>query len=166
MNERHVSWFQVPFMWLVVGIPVTAIAVGLGMLGFSIASFDGVVVDDYYKRGKEINRVLARDRNASALGVSANLKFDIPSGKIFLNIDSKAELTLPDQIDLLVLHPTQSGKDEVIKLKNVYGKSYIAPLPALAKSRWYFQLGTDQWRLTTTAQLPVSETIGLHPLVD
>ena len=37
-------------------------------------SYSGLVVDDYYKKGKQINRVLARDRLAWELGLAAELR--------------------------------------------------------------------------------------------
>ena len=51
-------WYKVPFVWLVVGIPLSAVIMGGVILYFSIVSFDGLVVDDYYTEGKKINRVL------------------------------------------------------------------------------------------------------------
>ena len=69
-------WYKVPFVWLVVGIPLSAVIMGGVILYFSIVSFDGLVVDDYYTEGKKINRVLKRDKAAYIHGLRAQVQIE------------------------------------------------------------------------------------------
>ena len=93
-------WYQEPFAWLVLGIPVVAVLTGMIMLSLSIRGFDGLVVDDYYKRGKEINRTLERDQAAVDQALSAQLSME--PGRLVLfdvtqtNVHTVAPVTASD----------------------------------------------------------------------
>ena len=63
------NWKQEPLVWLLIAIPAAAVIMGIVMLTLAIKSYSGLVIDDYYKHGKQINRVLARDRFAHELGL-------------------------------------------------------------------------------------------------
>jgi len=54
-----ISWRQVPIIWMLVAIPPSSVVVGMIMLWFAIDSYDGLVVEDYHKQSKQINRRLA-----------------------------------------------------------------------------------------------------------
>ena len=69
------SWKTQPYVWMLILIPFSAVVVGMIMLTLAIKSDTGLVVDDYYKKGKQINQVLARDLAASTMGLSAALNF-------------------------------------------------------------------------------------------
>ncbi len=64
MAQAQTKWYRLPIMWLVIAIPLAAVIVGSILLTISIQTFDGLVEDDYYKKGKEIDRVLKRDMAA------------------------------------------------------------------------------------------------------
>ena len=49
MSNDSKPWYREPMVWLVISIPAAAVIVGLSMLGYSIASYDGLVAD-YGKR--------------------------------------------------------------------------------------------------------------------
>ena len=63
---------------MVLAIPAAAVVVGVVMLVLANVTWDGLVVDDYYRRGLEINRSLARDAEASRLGLRASVAFPAP----------------------------------------------------------------------------------------
>ena len=49
-------WYREFYVWLVIFFPVLAIVAGFYTLKLAIESDDGLVEDDYYKQGIEINR--------------------------------------------------------------------------------------------------------------
>ena len=71
-------WHREPLVWMVLAIPAAAVVAGAVMLVLANATWDGLVADDYYKRGLEINRSLARDEEAVRLGIHASLAFPGP----------------------------------------------------------------------------------------
>ena len=73
-REPPALWYREPLVWMVIAIPASSVVFGIFMLVVSIQSYDGLLVDDYYKRGMEINRVLDRDRAAARHGMSAQVR--------------------------------------------------------------------------------------------
>jgi hypothetical protein len=139
-------WYKEPWPWLLAIMPTTAVIAGSFTLWFAITSNDGLVVDDYYKEGKAINKTIERDRLAQSLGISARL---IPQGTV-LHMQLSGHLqTSPGKLTLKILHPTRSGDDHSVILA-WDGSSYTGILPHLASSHYRAQLTPEfgNWRLT------------------
>ena len=64
-------WYRQFWPWFLIAIPLFAVITGLFTVVIATVTSDGLVVDDYYKRGLSINRVLARDQQAAELGIKA-----------------------------------------------------------------------------------------------
>ena len=60
---------------MVLAIPASAVIAGAVMLVLANATWDGLVADDYYQQGMQINRSLARDAEAARLGLEAAVSF-------------------------------------------------------------------------------------------
>ena len=71
MNASR-AWYREPLVWLLISFPLTAVIAGFFTLYLAIISSDGLVVDDYYHRGKEINKSLARRPCCAAAWSRAN----------------------------------------------------------------------------------------------
>lgn len=145
-RRRQGQWYREPLVWLVILIPTSSVVMGAVMLGLAISSYDGLVVDDYYKRGLEINRSLERDRLAERLALGAEIVFD--GGRIEVDLRGRDGLRYPDHLNLRLFHATRSGLDRHLVLDPRGARRYAAPRPELAAGRWYVQLDADGWRLT------------------
>jgi len=88
MEQSSVLWYRVPAVWLLIALPLTAVAAGFFLLGAAIQSDDGLVVDDYYRRGKEINLDLARDRAAAVHDVKAAVQLDAARGEVRIDLST------------------------------------------------------------------------------
>jgi len=55
-------WWKHGLVWLVIAGPVAVIVAGLVTVWIAVRSPDPVVAEDYYRRGVEINKTLARDK--------------------------------------------------------------------------------------------------------
>ena len=153
---------QNPALWLIVLVPVLAIIVGIGMLFVSIYNFDGLVVDDYYKKGKEINVTLERDNFAAKYELFADIDLDQANSAVLMELSARQDFRLPEKVYLQFLHRTLSGKDLLIELHHQSGLLYRGELPELSESRWLIELGTDDWRLTGGVIWPVEESFELE----
>ncbi len=69
-------WYRDRWPWLLIAGPGIVVVAGFVTLWLAIASDDGLVADDYYKRGLAINRVLERTQRAAALGLLATVDVD------------------------------------------------------------------------------------------
>jgi hypothetical protein len=55
-------WWKHGHVWLLIAGPAAVVLAGLVTAWIAVASPDPVVEEDYYRRGIEINRQLARER--------------------------------------------------------------------------------------------------------
>ncbi|MDX1431502.1 MAG: FixH family protein [Gammaproteobacteria bacterium] len=144
-----------PLVWLVLLIPASAVLMGVVMIALSISSWDGLVADDYYRRGLEINRTLARDAEAARLDVRARLELDPAAGTVALQLDGNERFRAPPAVNLRLFHATRAGLDRHLVLPaDVAALRYRGDGLSFAEGRWYLQLDADEWRLTGALAAP------------
>lgn len=157
MTNLKRKWYQEPMVWLVIAIPASAVIVGSIMITLSVTTFDGVIEDDYYIKGKEINQVLARDEFALDNEITANVLMDEQTGIITVALNNATSYQFPDQLGISLLHPTQSRRDVKLLLsKGPDGRYYSELLNPLTDGRWYFRISEPNWRLQKLISWPVS----------
>lgn len=141
------AWYRQPLVWLVIAIPLSSVIMGVVMLVLSITTYDGLVTDDYYKKGLQINRSLERDAVAERKGLSSEVRVGASGGVIEVLIEGDPPFEAPEVVDLSLFHATRPGLDRRISLRRVAAGRYLVPRPALAPGKWYLQLHADGWRL-------------------
>ncbi|MEO5691746.1 MAG: FixH family protein [Usitatibacter sp.] len=106
-------WYREPWPWLLMSGPAIVVVAGIITTVLAVTSFDGMVADDYYKQGLDVNRVLAREARAKALGVTAVLQFgeDRRRVRVMLGAGEPAA-----SLRLTLSHPTLAGEDQVLSL--------------------------------------------------
>ncbi|MCY4220780.1 MAG: FixH family protein [Thiotrichales bacterium] len=151
-------------MWMVFAIPATAVLAGAVMLILANATWDGLVADDYYRRGMEINRSLARDAEATRLGLEAVVSFPKPGVvETRLTTGADAAMAAGDRLDLRFAHAARAGADVIIPMIRDPAGAWRGTLPPLPPGKWYVELGNDRWRLTAPARMPAPRAgIVLH----
>ena len=161
-NTNARPWFREPMVWMIISIPSTAVVVGMLMLTMSIRSYDGLVADDYYKRGKEINRVLVRDQLAKEHGIGATLA--VRDESVVLDLRHDGRLPLPATLELNFLHRTRAGRDRAILLTAGPDGRYHGQIDEGAPGRWFIQLETSTWRVSGEAELPLQSKVDLRAI--
>ncbi len=156
-------WYRVPFVWLVVILPLTAVVASFITLALAIRSDTGLVDDDYYKDGMEINRVLDRDRAAAALGLESTLDIDDAHHELRLRLSARRHETLPQNVELKLMHATRAGFDKILILPRRADGTYRAPLPAFVPGHWDVQLSAQDWRLVGSLFMPGDHRLDLRP---
>jgi hypothetical protein len=56
-------WWQYGHVWLIIAGPVIVIVAGFVTLAIAIKTPDPVLAEDYYKRGLDINKTLAAEKD-------------------------------------------------------------------------------------------------------
>ncbi len=163
IGNAPAPWYREPFVWLLIAFPATAVVAGFITLGLAIQSDDGVVEDDYYRKGKEINRVLARDQAAAKLGLESALELNAARHELTLHLSAKRETKLPPAVEIRFLHATRAGLDRNLIVPRNGDGSYRAPLPELAPGHWNVQLAAHDWRLTGSLYVPGVGKLTLRP---
>jgi hypothetical protein len=163
-NPKPVTrWYREPFVWLLIALPLTAVIAGFVTLGLAITSDDGVVEDDYYRRGKEINLVLARDQAAAARGLQGHIELDDATHQLQLRLSARDPAAIADNVELKFLHATRAGVDKTLILARQSDGSYRVPLPELAQGHWNVQLVAQDWRLVGSLRIPKEHGLDLRP---
>ena len=121
----------------------------------AVTSDDGVVADDYYKRGLAINRRLERVERAAALRIGAEV--DIAADgrvRVALSSPSPDADALPAVVVLGVRNATRAGMDRSAELVRGPEGAYVGRIEPVGQGRWLVSLETNAWRL------PAVETAG------
>lgn len=143
-------WYKEPYVWMMIFFPAVAVVAGMITLRLALVSNDGLVVDDYYKQGKAINRVLARDDEAARLGLSAVVQFNWETSAMQAQLSAREAFAFPEVIETKFMHRTRAGFDQTLELKHVNAGLYRATLPKLAVGGWHVSLEAGAWRLLGT----------------
>jgi hypothetical protein len=153
-------WYREPWPWLLMVAPVAAIVMGVVMVVLATRSNDGLVADDYYKRGLAINQTLDRADRARTLGLAATASFNASRTRVRLNVPAAADATLT----LRFVHPTRAGLDQAVKLERIGPGLYEGTMASPALGHWHMNLEDDsgKWRLTGV-WVPEEDAARLEP---
>ncbi|ENO89445.1 FixH family protein [Thauera linaloolentis] len=161
-DKTQPPWYKQGWPWFLISFP--AIAVVAGIITFVIAArtFDGMVVDDYYKEGRAIVQTMGRAEHARELGLKAHLV--VRSDSIRIELDALDVTNLPERIFLTVSHPTRDGMDQEVLIEGS-GGVYQTALAPLSTGRWLFLLEDESrsWRMNGAAYLPTETEIRIDP---
>lgn len=149
-------------MWLLISLPMTAVIASMVTIYLAVSTSDGLVVDDYYKRGKAINVDLARDAAAARHELRADIDLDMRNNHVQLLLQGNIE-PLPETLTLSLLHPTQAGYDQLLSLQHAGDGVYSGAIDDVGRGNWYLQLETVEWRLSGSMQMPHTGKIVLLP---
>ncbi len=151
MNEHDPRWYRNPMVWMVIFFPAVAVVAGLTTVYIAVSTSDGLVEDDYYKQGLQINQVIDRDRRAAELGLKAAVTIDASSGEIRLRLQADHPLADTEELALRLVHRTIPGLDQQTTLAaNRNDASLFAGYlrPPIGEGRWTVMLqDREQWRL-------------------
>jgi len=177
----HQPWYREPWPWILMAGPAAVIVAGAVTIWLAVSSSDGLVADDYYKRGLAINQELRRDQAALDLGLTAGI--EARGGVLRVRLswgqsnvsgqlggtarlsDGKVTLTpsaAPEALFAQLVHATRAGHDQRLRLPRVAPGIYETGLPELPAGRWRIVLEDPrgEWRLTPTLTLPLARGEG------
>jgi hypothetical protein len=157
-------WYREPLVWLIIAFPLTSVIAGFTTLYLAESTKDGLVVDDYYRKGKEINMLLARDQAAARAGLRGELQLDGARQRVTLDLQAdRAEL--PALLTLRWLHATRAGFDRSQELHRGADGRFQAVFPELVPGHWYVQLEAQDWRLQGSLRVPDETRVQLVPVI-
>jgi hypothetical protein len=178
-DEQSLPWYQYRWPWVLLAIPMSAVAFGIVMISTALIYPDDLVVDNYYKEGMAINRTLLMDAKAVALGVTTVIEVR-PGGMVTLALAGASDAVVTASL----FHVTDRAKDQFVVLypeidspeidspdvdnpsasANLSQKTqrYTAQDTSMATSLsspgiWYLELrGSEQpWRVRQRIQTPI-----------
>lgn len=154
-------WYREPWPWIVMAIPGTSVLLGIALVLIAVNNQDGLVAEDYYKRGLAINRVLERERHAAEMGLSAQVLFGDRQVRVFL----EGEQTGTSGLKLRLVHPTRADKDVAVALTPIAAGWYEGALDRPYETRWQVQLDDAEHKWRLAGRLPATDGV-LHLTAD
>ncbi len=155
IGKAHTPWFRQRWPWLLIAGPGIVVVAGLYTGWLALSTDDGLVAEDYYKRGLTINKRLERVDRAAALQLSARVDV-ATNGEVRLQLSSPSTdmQALPAVVRLAIAHPTRAGFDRTAELVRGPEGHYLGRVEPVLPGRWLVIVETDAWRL------PVVEVTG------
>lgn len=153
-------WYREPWPWLLMLGPFVVVVAGIYTAYLAIHSADGLVEEDYYKKGLAVNQTIARSDNAKALGLTAGIRV-LSEGMTIRLTSAKADFTLPATLVVTLSHPTRAGLDQTQVFRKD-GDGYAGKLRLAASGHWLVLVEDEAktWRLMGNVVLPASgETV-------
>src|SRR5512137_836675 len=131
-------WYRQRWPWLLIAGPLTVVVAGFITAYLAWSTDDGVIAEDYYKRGLLINRSLERSAD----------------GAVRVDLTGPAGFAPPAAITLRLVHATRAGLDRSAVLARDPQGAYSGRVEPPPAGRWLVSVETESWRL------PAAEVAG------
>ena len=163
MKPASKTWREEPWPWLLMAGPAAVVIAGLITGYLAVVTNDGLVADDYYKRGLAINQVLSRDALARERGMSARLDVSASGRRLtatLFNDQNEGRVVV-----LHFSHAARSALDHTVRLERISADTFAAELPAFPAGRWHVTLEDPSrtWRLAGVMPMHGSPVLTLTP---
>lgn len=149
-------WYREPWPWLLMLGPFIVILAGIYTAWLAVSSSDGLVTDDYYKKGLKVDQTIARSERARALGLTAAVRVTADTLSLRLAAADK-QFVAPERLVVMVSHPTRAGLDQT-QLMVRQGETYSAQFRLPASGHWLVSIEDEakSWRLLGKVVLPAA----------
>lgn len=130
--------------------PAIVVVAGIYTAWLAVVSNDGLVEDDYYKQGLAVSQRVARDTEAAALGLAAEIVVGGNGQELRLFLTAREAAVLPEVLVFRLVHPTRAGTDQTALLKRDSAGFYVGSLASPVRGRWHVSLEDEghKWRIT------------------
>ena len=169
MHQYTIPWYKQPLVWMLVAIPMSAVVMGVIVMYLAITTDDGLVAENYYKKGMTINRQLAREDTAKNLQLTAVIDITIDTGYIRAVFNKGQMAEYPSQLQLALKHATKQQNDVYAVLQKGMENNYVGSMPqGVHLGIWHIELNNSddetvaQWRLSQRVRLESETSISLQ----
>jgi hypothetical protein len=152
-------WYREPWPWLLMSGPFIVIVAGIYTAWLAVSSSDGLVTEDYYKKGLAAGATLAKSRHAERLGIRAGVTLSREELRVRLSAESP-KLEPPGSLVVTLSHPTRAGLDQEVKLRPS-GTVYAGEMRLPASGHWLVLIEDDarSWRIMGSVVLPAATEV-------
>lgn len=149
-------WYREPWPWILAAGPLIVVVAALYTAWLAIKTNDGLVTDDYYKKGLAANQTIARSEQAAKLGLTAGVRVSGSTMSIRLQAAGPSFLA-PPTLAVTISHPTRAGLDQSRVLVRS-GDTYVGDVQLPAAGHWLVLVEDERrtWRLMGNVVLPAN----------
>lgn len=155
-SEAARPWYREPWPWILAAGPAIVVVAGIFTAWLAVKSNDGLVTDDYYRKGLAANQTIARSEQATRLGLVAGIR--IAEDRLSVRLQaSDGNFPLPPTVVATVSHPTRAGLDQSrLLVRN--GSTYSGEVRLPSAGHWLVLLEDEgkTWRLMGNVVLPAN----------
>ncbi|MCF8179044.1 MAG: FixH family protein [Sulfuritalea sp.] len=153
-------WYREPWPWILAVGPFIVVIAGIYTAWLAVKSNDGLVTDDYYRKGLSANQTIARSVLASKFGLTASVRIVDDTLTVRVKATDKS-FKMPPTLAVTISHPTRAGLDQ---FRVLAGKAdlYSGEVRLPAAGHWLVLLEDERktWRLMGNVILPAKgETV-------
>lgn len=161
LNKTN-PWYRQPWPWFLMALPAIAVVAGSYTAWLAVKTNDGLVVDDYYKEGLAVSKVVGRSEHAASLGLTAQVK--MVAGRVWVRLEESGGAAAAHTVLMTISHPTRAGLDQHLVMHGT-GGVFAAEIPPLGAGRWDLALEDElrTWRLNGALHLPTETDVTMHP---
>lgn len=161
MNSGTVAtpWYRERWPWLLMAGPFIVVVASMITLWIAMSTSDGLVTEDYYRKGLAANQTIARSNQAEAFGLKAGVL--VAEGRTEIRLFADSPLFRPPAaLHVTISHPTRAGLDQTQVLPAQDGV-YIGQFRLPTTGHWIVLIEDDiqTWRLMGNVVLPASREI-------
>jgi hypothetical protein len=141
-------WYREPWPWILMSGPAVVVCAGIATAVIAVETSDPLVAEDYYQRGLAINKSIAREERAQALGLAATIEFDAARDHVRVTITKGEAPSEPPRLTLV--HATRAGVDQAVTLRAAGPGSYEGAVRIPVEGAWRVRLedAAASWRLS------------------
>ena len=158
-------WYREPWPWILAAGPFIVVVAACYTAWLAVKSNDGLVTEDYYRKGLSANQTIARSEQAARMGLVAGVRIAGDNLAVRLEAGDKG-FVMPPTLALTVSHPTRAGLDQTrVLVRN--GDLYSGEVRLPAAGHWLVLLEDERktWRLMGNVILPANgETLIGRPV--
>ena len=149
-------WFRQPWPWILMSGPAIVVVAGIATAWIAVKSNDGLVTDDYYKKGLIVNQTIARSDRATDLGLGARISVTASQLKVGL-FATDEKFVVPAAVSVTISHPTRAGLDQTHILERK-DDGYAAEFRLPSAGHWLVLIEDEErsWRLLGNIMLPAN----------
>ncbi|MDZ4254759.1 MAG: FixH family protein [Sulfuritalea sp.] len=149
-------WYREPWPWILAAGPFIVVVAGIYTAWLAVKSNDGLVTDDYYRKGLAANQTIARSEQAARIGLVAGVRVTADTLSVRLQASDKG-FVLPPTLAVTISHPTRAGLDQSRVLVRD-GEVYSGEVRLPAAGHWLVLLEDERkiWRLMGNMVLPAN----------
>lgn len=153
-------WYKQFWPWFLIFLPASAVVAGITTVIIATTHRDHMVVDNYYKEGLAINRVITQQQQAAGLGLRAHASYNQQTGKLRIALQSDTVQNLTE-LNLSLIHTTQASHDQKVVLKRDESGAFSTIIKNITAGRWNLVLepGDGQWRLDAKIVYPANDWV-------
>lgn len=149
-------WYRQRWPWYIIGMLLFGVVFSGILVAEAVRHQDPLVVDDYYKAGLAINRVLDKQRAAQEMGLQAHVNYDATARILTIRLVARQKVTAK-ALTLFFVHATLANRDYSVTLVRQGPDLYQAHLAKLRPGDYDLMLEPQNkvWRLDAHLSMPV-----------